>query len=409
VLPIASPVVRDGWVDVHDGRILAVGGAPADDGHVDVHRARRLDGRDEPERDLGSVALMPGLVNAHTHLELSHLRGAIPPTTEFVTWIRSLMAARREQPDPNAAPIVENVRRAIDESVAAGTILVGDISNTLVSVPAVASSALCAVVFYELLGFNLPDADRVVGEAVVRLSALRSSPTLRLALAAHAPYSVAPSVFRAMRRAMERGMSSSLCSVHLAESPAEVEFIATGLGPWRQLLEELRVWNPDWVPPGVSPVQYVDDLGGLHDGTLAVHGVQMSSADLARVASRRATIVACPRSNAYTGVGVPPIEAFYASGARVAVGTDSLASAPDLSVFSELAAMRAAAPGVPANRLLASATRHGAASLGWDADFGTLEAGRRARFLAVTVPAGVHDVEEYLVSGITPDEIAWVE
>ncbi len=99
---------------------------------------------------------------------------------------------------------------------------------------------------------------------------------------------------------------------------------------------------PGWAPPGVSPVQYLDDLGFLDARVLAIHGVQMTAGDLARLAARGTTLVACPRSNGHTGAGAPPLADFYASGVRVAVGTDSLASTPDLSVFAELATMRGA-------------------------------------------------------------------
>jgi cytosine/adenosine deaminase-related metal-dependent hydrolase len=130
---------------------------------------------------------------------------------------------------------------------------------------------------------------------------------------------------------------------------------------------------------------------------------------LRTLAARQVTLVACPRSNVMTGAGTPPIEAFYASGARVAVGTDSLATVPDLNVFSELAALRRLAPNVPASMLLDSATRQGARALGFETDFGTLAPGRRASMLAVQVPAHVGDVEEYLVSGISPELLAWVQ
>ena len=115
----------------------------------------------------------------------------------------------------------------------------------------------------------------------------------------------------------------------------------------------------------------------------------------------------CPRSNARTGAGVPPIEAFYRSGTRVAVGTDSLASTPDLNLFSELAEMHALAPSVPARLLLESATRHGALALGFD-EYGTIEPGRCARLIAVDIPRGTDDVEEYLVSGVQPEQVRWI-
>ena len=185
-------------------------------------------------------------------------------------------------------------------------------------------------------------------------------------------------MFRAIRQAVDRDPFAP-CSVHLSESAEEVEFIRTGGGPWRQLLEEVGAWDPAWTAPGVSPVQFLDDSGFLDARVLAVHGVQMTPADLARLAARGATLVTCPRSNGHTGAGAPPIEDFYASGVRVAVGTDSLASAPDLNVFAELATMRALAPSVPASALLDSATIEGARALGFDADYGTIEPGKRAR------------------------------
>jgi cytosine/adenosine deaminase-related metal-dependent hydrolase len=197
-------------------------------------------------------------------------------------------------------------------------------------------------------------------------------------------------------------------SVHLSESEAEVEFIRAGGGPWRQFLEELGAYDPSWTPPGRSPVEFLDEHGFLDHRVLAVHGVQMTEDDLRRLAARDATLVTCPRSNGHTGAGAPPLADFYASGVRVAVGTDSLASAPDLNVFAELATIRALAPDVPAAALLESATRHGARALGFDAEFGTIEPGKRARLLAVTLPARVDDVEEYLVSGIGPDQLQWL-
>src|SRR4029453_9354945 len=125
-------------------------------------------------------------------------------------------------------------------------------------------------------------------------------------------------------------------SGHLAESREEVEFIRSGTGPWRTLLEELGSWDASWAAPGGTPVEFLDGCGFLDSRLLAVHGVQMTRGDLARLAERGVTLVTCPRSNAHTGAGEPPVADFYASGVRVAIGTDSLASTPDLNVFSEL-------------------------------------------------------------------------
>jgi cytosine/adenosine deaminase-related metal-dependent hydrolase len=395
VVPINEPPIRDGWVAVDRGRIVARG-----------RRTPNSDGT--PEVNLGRVAVMPGLVNAHTHLELSYLRDQVPPASEFITWIRAVMAARRERPDPAAPEIAGAIDEAIQEAEAYGTAIVGDISNTLVTMAPLVRSSLAAVVFYELIRFNAPDPNALVDRARQEIEALNPTDRVRVSLAAHAPYSVAPVLLRAIQRALDREPFLP-CSVHLAESIEEIEFIEHGTGPWRELLEEVGAWNPAWIVPGVSPVQYLDEAGFLTAHVLAVHGVQMTPADLSRLAARGATLIACPRSNGHTGAGAPPLEEFYKSGVRVAVGTDSLASAPDLNVFAELATMRALAPSVPAASLLESATVEGARALGFEEEYGTIEPGKRARLLAVAVPPGTGDVEEYLVTGIQPEQIRWIE
>jgi cytosine/adenosine deaminase-related metal-dependent hydrolase len=386
--------LRDAWVAVESGRIVAIG--------------KRAPGTGSTEIDLGEVAVMPGLVNAHTHLELSYLRDEVPPASEFVTWIRGVMAARRQRPDPAAPEILDAIDRGLAEAVACGTAVVGDISNTLVTFGPLTRSPLAGVVFYELIRFNVADPETFVEIARHELDRLVPTERVRVSLAAHAPYSVAPLVLRAIRRAVDRDPFLP-CSVHLAESMEEVEFISNGGGPWRVLLEELGVWDPAWVPPGGTPVEFLDDAGFLDARVLAVHGVQMDDADLIRLGARGSTLVTCPRSNGHTGAGAPPIEDFYKSDVRIAIGTDSLASSPDLNIFAEMATMRALAPGVPASRLIASATYEGARALGFDAEYGTIDPGKRARLIAVEVPPGTDDVQEALVGGVQPEQIRWVE
>jgi 5-methylthioadenosine/S-adenosylhomocysteine deaminase len=138
--------------------------------------------------------------------------------------------------------------------------------------------------------------------------------------------------------------------------------------------------------------------------------VHLTADELGALAAAGATLVACPRSNRFTGAGVPPVAAFYASGVRVAVGTDSLASVEDLDLFAELRAMRRIAPAVPAAALLRSATLEGARALGWDAEFGSIAPGRRAALLAVRAPAARDgDVEEAVLEAVWGGaRAAWV-
>lgn len=395
VVPIACPPLADGWVDVEGERIVAVGGGPP--------RAPAGPAPPVRELDLGDAALVPGLVNAHTHLELSYLRGRVSPAPTMPAWVEELLRQRVLA----GPPTVGAVRQALVEARASGTILLGDITNTLTTVGPLAESPLFARVFYELLGLRVRDPAVSVEEAVARLRALGWTARVRPALAAHAPYSVAPSLFRAIAAAA-RAFDGGPSSVHLAESREELEFLAHGTGAWRTLLEALGAWDAAWQPPDESPVAYLDHLGWFGTPTLVVHGVHLADGDLSDLAARHAVLVTCPRSNAWTGAGTPPIERFYRAGVRVAVGTDSLASVEDLNVFAELAALRRLAPSVPARRLLESATLVGAEALGFGDELGSLTSGKRAALLAVRVPGNVTDVEEYLVSGIAPSQIAWV-
>jgi cytosine/adenosine deaminase-related metal-dependent hydrolase len=389
VLPIAAPPVRDGWVLVDAGRILAAGAADS------APRDNALE-----TIDLGAAAVLPGLVNAHTHLEVSWLRNQIPRSRSMPEWASQLVARMRAASEVPVGPIEDAVR----DLRAAGTSLVGDVTNTLSPYDVLLHSDLSAAIFHEVLGFNAASPEQIVADAGARADGSSPSARLRVSVVPHAPYSVSPALFRAIGRALgDRPMS-----VHLGESAEELRFLRDGTGPWRDILGRLGVWNESWQPPGCGPVEYLERLGLLNSRLLAVHGTQLDDLELARLAGAKATVVTCPRSNRWTGAGIPPIERFYASGVRVAVGTDSLGSVEDLNLFAELAAVRRLAPAIPASRILASATIHGAAALGFGDEYGSIEAGKRADLIAVRISSSVEDVEEYLLRGVEPDRIRWL-
>jgi aminodeoxyfutalosine deaminase len=388
VLPIAGPPLRDGWVTVARGRVVALGsGRPPDGPGVEV-------------RDLGHSVLLPGLINAHTHLELSWLWGKVPPAGSLPDWVSTMLALRFASPaGDDRGPI----RQAIVDALEAGTAAVGDVANTPATQLALARSRLHGVVFREIVGFNPADPAALV-EAASRDTDAHRSPRVGAHVVPHAPYSVSPDVLRILAaRAAEPG---AICSVHVGESPDELEFLQTGGGRWRDVLDARQAWNPRWTPPRCGPVDYLDRLGLVGPSLLAVHCVQCTDAELRRLAEAGSTIVTCPRSNVWVGVGSPPASRFFASGARVAIGTDSLASASDVNLFSELAALHTLAPDVPPARLLESATRAGAEAIGRP-DLGVIAPGARARLIAVDLPSGVRDVEAHLVEGVHPSQVAW--
>ena len=153
---------------------------------------------------------------------------------------------------------------------------------------------------------------------------------------AHAPYSVSPALFSAIAAAKR----DTPLAVHLGESRAELEFLVTGRGPFRELLEMFGVWTDAWTPPACDPAEYLDRIGYLRPGTLVVHGTHLEGPALERLRQREAVLVTCPRSNVWVGEGAPHVDAFYESGVEVAIGTDSLASVDSLRMFDEMAAVR---------------------------------------------------------------------
>ncbi|MBL8144105.1 MAG: amidohydrolase family protein, partial [Acidobacteria bacterium] len=244
VLPMISAPIADGGVIVERGRVVDVGPWPAIEAHV---AAREQAGVRVARRDAGHAALMPGLVNAHTHLELSWLHGMVPPAASLAAWVAASMRLRRDAPDPTPALVA-----AIAAARAAGTSVVGDVANGWSSIAPLERSELRAVVFHELLGFDVDPASDVVAAARERALGATGE-RVSVTLAAHAPYSTSPALLREIAVAVQ-DLTPCVMSVHVAESADETEFIATGRGTWRVMLDALGRWTPAWQPPGASPV-----------------------------------------------------------------------------------------------------------------------------------------------------------
>lgn len=340
-------VVRDAAVAVTGGRVAAAGS------WREVRNAVNF-----PVRDLGEVTLLPGLVNAHTHLELSHL--CFPPVTGqgFLAWIRWLIPLLSSAPDPAAMSLAAQAMES------AGTAGMADIStrHPELAAAALAETGMDHVIQFERFGF--------AGDALI--------PDIgqeRLAVAGHALYSTSPESLRAAKAwGRARG---KVFSIHLAEHEGEVEFLATGRGEFAGLMRE-RIVPQDYAAPGLSPVEEAARLGLLDERTLAVHAVHVSRSDIDILKRNGAAVCLCPRSNAVIGVGRAPARAYLAAGVPCCLGTDSLASSPDLNLFGELKALLAHTPLTLAEAArLASAT---AASLYGFTGLGSLTPGAKARF-----------------------------
>ena len=373
MLPVTSPPIRDGFVLVEDGLIAGVG--PIRD---------RPTAEDSAEIDLGSSILMPGFVNAHTHLELSYLSGAVPGDRGFVPWIEEQLRVRAERKDDD---VPGSMHKAIRSMEVNGTAAVADVSNSLASVEPLADSGLSALVLHEILGFDPAKAEAVFALTRAQREAALTSLTdpvsapgrrgarVRVDVAAHAPHSLSRRLFELLQG------DGGVRSIHVAESKSEDDFLTDGRGEWRDFLNR-RVGEVPFTAPGVSPVRYLDELGILAPGLLAVHCVRVDADDAKLLAERKAVAVLCPRSNEFLGNGVPPLALLLGSGVSIAFGTDSLASCPSLEVLEDARMLARKFPRVPKAVLLNALTRGGALALGF-ADLGVIRPGALARFAAV--------------------------
>lgn len=390
LLPVTSPPVQDGAVAVEGSRIVAAGTRD---------RVLELAGGADVD-DLGDAVVLPGLVNAHTHLELSWMAEDPPPGGDYLDWLRALLA-RREHEDPDVAR--QAALRAIETVVSRGTVAVGDVSNEAWIVPLLARSSLYGVAFQEIYGFRAADAEGLIQRAAERLDVLAADPDvaaasgrMSVALTPHGPHTTSAGLLRAL--AGRSTASRAPLSVHVAESSAEAALLADGGGPFAALLRARGQWDDDWIPPRLSPVAHLDRLGALTPRTLAVHCVQLEQQDHSRLQSRGATVVTCPRSNLRLGVGRAPIPQLLRQGIPVALGTDSLASAPDLDLFAEMAALRREHPGLAPAAVLRMATLNGARALGLGERLGSIEPGKLACLLVVPLANAADDPQECLCS-----------
>ena len=330
---------------------------------------------DAPEQR-AEGALLPGLVNAHTHLELSALAGDVPGGAGLVAWAMASMQAGEEHTHEQRRDAAAS---AAAEAVRLGTAAVGDVGNSLASLSGIAAAGLRGTIFHELLGSrDARTGDALADAARERALASKKHPWpvgLGYVPAPHAPYSADPDLLiRIFAAAARTGLPTS---VHVAEDPDELALLRNGTGRWPAVLAAMGVDVAARVPR-TSPVAYLAAMGAFAAPAppLLVHMVHASADDRRVARITGATAVLCPRSNLHIGGHLPDVPALLADGVALALGTDSLASCPDLSVLGEVATLAAHFPEVPALVWLEAATRGGAQALRLEA-CGALAPGRR--------------------------------
>lgn len=323
------------------------------------------------EVDFGNCAILPGLVNAHTHLDLSGMRDLAPPGSDFTAWLRQVVGFRRNLP---TGQIDDDIQDGLQECLQSGATLIGEVSGDGGSWAALVDSPIRSVVFREMLGLPKERAERTWAAAQTWLGTSLATPCCRPGLSPHAPYSARTSLIRAAAHAKVP------VTIHLGESAAERDLLEDRSGPFVPFLQDLGVWDP--VGLADSPEHVLRLLQG-DQPTLLAHGTYLAPT---AVLPANFTVVYCPRTHAAFGHARHPFREMMNRGVRVAIGTDSLASNPDLSVLNEIRFLHAEQPEVPGDLLLQMATLHGAEGLGWGDQCGSLEAGKSADFIVIPLP-----------------------
>ncbi|HEX4128464.1 MAG TPA: amidohydrolase family protein [Pirellulales bacterium] len=382
VFTAAGSVLPDGVVTIAGDTIVAVG--------------ENASGR--PPGDLGNVALLPGLGNAHTHLDFSDLRAPLgKPGMPLPAWIQEVLAWRRAQPaDPTAA-----IECGLRESLAAGVTALGEIAT-----PGDWTAAIRlrqeVTVFHEVLA---PTAERAAEALrVAREFAAGENLAWRRGLSPHAPHTLTVDAFQEVVQLAARfGLP---VASHVAESREELEYLATGGGAYRELFEGLGITPSPCLP---RPLDYLRLLAEV-PRALVVHGNYLDDQEIDFLAQRRdrMTVVYCPRTHAYFGHERYPLEQMLATGCNVALGTDGRGSNPDLSLLEEMRHVARHYSSIAPERVLQMATVNGARALGMEQMLGTIEPGKQANLLAVALPdRAAHDPFEALFDCDLPVAATW--
>lgn len=379
VIPVDRPPIRDGVVLVKEGSIIA----------VDPYRSKEHSSRNLI--DLGATAIIPGLVNAHTHLEFGYLEKPLGrPGIPFTDWIRKIVKSRIEsnqQPENKAAII----RQGLEESFRFGVWNIADIATTPVAVkqyaendPSVPTNHMTKVVFYEQLGRTEDQYSEKLGQVSTFLNAAAGSQLLK-GVSPHAPYSVHPQLLELLCN--EAKTHNSPVAMHLAETPAERELLENQTGPFVDLLKDFGVWQTDSFSPTSNIIDYLKVISTA-PRSLVIHGNYLSDEEVAFIASvaNRMSIVFCPRTHRYFEHARYPLEQLLQARICVAVGTDSRASNPDLNLFQELKLIAELFPEVPKSEILKMGTLNGAAALGIQDTAGSLSIGKPAALSSLHCP-----------------------
>ena len=375
VFPVEGPPIEGGVVTLSGERIVAVG--KSSDAAA-VH-------------DLGNVAILPGLVNAHSHLEFSSLQRPLgEPGMALPDWIRQVIAYRGR----GDLDIPSAIARGLAECSASGTTVLAEIATAPIETYAVEAYATGAdqphvgsidlMLLHEVIGFSEPRSQSAFDAVMDRLNSFDTQSDVQPGISPHAPYTVHPKLLdRIVAYSAEH---RTLLAMHVAESQEELQLLRDGDGALRDLLEERSMWDATAIARGSRPLDYLRRLAKA-DHALVVHGNYLDAEELQFLGNHRErlSLVYCPRTHEFFDHTTYPLQQALSLGVRVVLGTDSRASNPDVILWEEMRYVAKHHAGVSAERILRMGTLDGARGLRCDDRAGSLICGKSADLAIVAL------------------------
>jgi len=365
-----SSVHRAGWIIADKNTILKNAYIKIQNGYItEIGKGRTTPNSNEI--DYGEGVILPGLVNAHTHLELTALKDSVRTKNGFHAWVKELIE-KRANLDPKT--LKEGAASGIRDLLSSGCAVAGEISTLGITQDLFSESSLSGVWFQEILGNPR--------NAVLKC---KKGTNQHVSLAGHAPHSTSPDT---LKRLKALSLKEKLpFSIHLSESEDERLFFEQGTGPWANFLTERGIDFSGWDIQGKTPVKYVNNLGLLDSQTLAVHVNYADEKDLRIISEKNVFVCLCLRSNARLHGRMPDVKELMKKKIKLCLGTDSLASVETLNVFDEMAYAAEIFPFIPPGEILEMATENGAAALGFPGVLGSLLPGRMGIFQYIPLAA----------------------
>ncbi len=360
IIPITQPVLKDAWIQINDQQILAIQSHSPQDTFT----------------DLGNAILMPGLINAHVHLEWSHLRHQIQPQKNFMDWLMAIKSLSPQVLDE------KSLRTAMDEISQCGTALIAEITNTKKTVSALAQASFESIIYEEIVGWNMSNM-------------LHPNPHIHFT-----PHSLHGLSREDLKKIILQKKDNVPISIHFAESKEEIEFLEKDSGNFKTFFTQK--YSDKIIPsPKKNIVSYAEDLGLKHHPLLLIHAVHLKHQDFDKLAPWPISICTCPRSNFFTGVGKFDLEYCLKQKINVCVGTDGISSNFDLNLWNELIWIKNNYPSISPKTILELATINGAKALQYDSKLGSIDIGKKSDILVFFPNETIHECENWLIEHAT--------